>query len=536
MTTHVPTVQRASARTWVALAIMTLPVFMMANDVSVLFLALPAISADLQPQATQSLWILHVGELLGAGLVLTMGRLGDRVGRRRLLLIGLAAYAVASTMAAFSPNPETLIVARALIGVSVAIISPSTFSLLRQMFPDPKQFSLAVAMNLSMFSVGMALGPPLGGLLLTYFWWGSLFLVNVPVALFALLILPFLLPEYRDPGAGRLDPRSVLLSTVALVLVVYGLQELAAQGARPSLLAAVVVGALLLWLFVRRQRRLADPLLDLGMFARPVFAVAVSLSFLMLLAASGADLFLVQFLQSALGLSPGVVGLLLILPAAASFVSTMLTPVLIRFMGSGAVVGSGMLLAAGGLMVVLFAAGSGTVWALMLGSTLVSVGGGPVMTLGSQLALSSVPMERTGSASAVGDVSSGLGQTLGLALIGSLGLAVYRISLSGSLPEGVSSAQGDVAGDSIGGAVAVSEQVGGSTGAALREAAGSGFGLGLQVSAGAGAVMLTVAAVVVPVLLRGHRADRPEESQPGRGSASAPESASLHEHGSGDTA
>lgn len=511
-TTQAPNPPRAGRAAWFGLAILTLPIFMMANDVSVLFLALPAIGADLQPQATQSLWILHVGELLGAGLVLTMGRLGDRVGRRRLLLIGLTAYAAASTMAAFSPNPETLIVARALIGVSVAAISPSTLSLLRQMFPDPKQFSTAVALNLSAFSVGMALGPPIGGLLLEFFWWGSLFLINVPVALVALATLPFLLPEFRDPDAGRLDVRSVLLSTVALVALVYGLQELAAQGARPLLLAAVVLGSVLLWLFLRRQRRLDDPLMDLGMFTRRVFALAVSMGMLMLLFTAGTDLFLVQYLQSVLGISPGLVGLLLTIPAAASFPATMVTPVLIRFLPTGAVVGGGMLLGVIGMVTIALAAGTGTVWALVLGTTVVSIGGGPVMTLGSQLAISSVPMERAGSASAVNDVTTGMGQTLALALMGSVGLAVYRIGLGGSLPDEVSEQTGEAAGNSIGAAMAISEDLGGSTGAALREAAGTAFGQGLQVTAGVGAALLFAAAVTMMVLLRGHRADQPQDT------------------------
>ncbi|MEU3309962.1 MFS transporter [Nocardiopsis sp. NPDC006832] len=499
---------RAGRAAWLGLAVLTLPIFMMANDVSVLFLALPAIGADLQPQATQSLWILHVGELLGAGLVLTMGRLGDRVGRRRLLLIGLAAYAASSTLAAFSPDPATLIVARALIGASVATISPSTLSLLRSMFPDPGQFATAVALNLSAFSVGMALGPPLGGLLLEFFWWGSLFLVNVPVALLALVTLPFLLPEYRDPNPGRMDVPSVLSSTVALVLLVYGLQELAAQGSRPSLLAAVVVGSALLWWFVRRQRRLKDPLMDPGMFARPIFVLAVTMCFLMLLAAAGTDLFLVQYLQSVLGISPGLVGALLIVPAVAGFVGTMLTPVLIRFLTTGVVVGGGMLVAVSGLATILWGAGTGSAWPLILGTTVTSIGGAPAMTLGSQLALSSVPMERTGSASAVTDVAAGLGQTLGLALMGSLGLLVYRTSLSGAFTGDVPEA----ARGSIGGALATADDLGSTAGAALREAAASAFGLGLQVTAGAGGVLLAVAAVVMMAVLRGHRANEPEEA------------------------
>lgn len=497
---------RATWREWLGLAVLTLPIFMMANDVSVLFLALPAIGADLQPHATQSLWILHIGELLGVGLVLTMGRLGDRIGRRRLLFTGLAAYAVASTLAAFAPNPETLILARALLGASVATLSPSTLSLLRHMFPDPRQFSLAVALNLSAFSVGMALGPPMGGLLLEFFWWGSLFLVNVPVALLALATLPFLLPEFRDRNAGRLDVMSVLLSTVALIVLVYGLQELAEQGPRPLLLAAVVTGLVLGWVFLRRQRRLADPLLQLDMFATRAFLVSVSAMTLMIFVTAGPDLFLVQFLQSVLGISPGLVGALLIVPAVGGLVGGLLPPVLIRVLTVGQVMGASKIVALAGLVTVVLAAGQGSVQGLIAGSTLVSLGA-PVMTLGSQVALSSVPEERTGSASAVTDVATGMGQTLSLALLGSVGLAVYRSGLETAKPDGAFGDTADAAGDSIGAAVSIADELGGATGEALQQAAGASFGDALQVTAGTAAVLTAVSAVAVTVLLWRHRAD-----------------------------
>lgn len=504
MTLQAPA-RRATWRQWLGLAILTLPIFMMANDVSVLFLALPAIGADLQPHATQSLWILHIGELLGVGLVLTMGRLGDRIGRRRLLFIGLAAYAVASTLAAFSPTPEMLILARALLGVSVATLSPSTLALLRHMFPDPRQFSLAVALNLSAFSVGMALGPPLGGLLLELFWWGALFLVNVPVALLALTVLPFLLPEFRDPSAGRLDVVSILLSTTALVALVYGLQELAEQGPRPLLLGAMAAGVVLGWAFLRRQRRLADPLLDLRMFATRAFLVSVSAMALMVFVTSGPDLFLVQYLQSVLGITPGLVGLLLIVPAAASLAGSLLTPVLIRFLTAGQIMGASKAVSLIGLLTVVLAAGQGSVWGLIAGSTLTALGA-PVMTLGSQVALSSVPQERTGSASAVTDVATGLGQTLSLALLGSVGLAVYRSGLDTAMPDGVPDQTGEAAGDSIGAAVSIADEMGGATGQALQEAAGAAFGSALQVTAGAAAALTAATAVAAAVLLWRHRA------------------------------
>lgn len=499
--------RRATWREWLGLTILTLPVFMMANDVSVLYLALPRIGADLLPSAAQSLWILHVGELLGAGLVLTMGRLGDRVGRRLLLLTGLAVYAVASAAAAFAPDPVTLIAARAVLGASVAVISPSALALLRQMFPDSRQFATAVALYLSAFSVGMALGPPLGGLLLEFLWWGSVFLVNVPVALFALVTLPFLLPEFRDPAAGRLDPASVLLSTAALVLVVFGLQEAVSRGPEPPLLAAVAGGLALGWLFWRRQRRLDDPLLPPGLFSARGFGAAVSLSLLMLLVAGGPNLFLVQFLQSALEVPPGLVGLLLVLPAVAGLAGTMLTPLLLRWATAGQVLALSMPVALVGLVSMAASAGPGSLWGLVTGTVLLSLGGGPAMTLGSQLALSAAPRERAGTASAVTDVASGMGQTLSLALLGGLGLAVYRGVLEGSLPAGVPSDAAETAGEGVGAAAAVAGDLGGAVGAALREAAETALGDALQTVSVVGAVVLACTVVVVSVRLWRHRPD-----------------------------
>ncbi|GAA0981433.1 MFS transporter [Nocardiopsis tropica] len=504
MTVETPQ-RRATWREWLGLAILTLPIFMMANDVSVLYLAMPAIGADLLPSASQSLWILHVGELLGAGFVLTLGRLGDRVGRRRLLLTGLAVYGAASAAAAFSPDAWTLIAARALLGLAAATLAPSALSLLRQMFTDPRQFSLAVALNLSAFSVGMALGPPLGGVLLEFFPWGALFLVNVPIALLALAALPLLLPEYRDPAAGRLDPASVLLSAGALVLAVFGLQEIAARGPQPPFLAAVGAGLVLGWLFLRRQRRTDDPLLDPGMFAARGFGVAVCLGLLMLFVAGGPNLFLVQFLQSVLGVSPGAVGLLLVLPAAAGLAGTVLTPAFLRWGSVGQVLAASMPVALAGLAVMAVAAGQGSLWGLVAGTSLLSLGGGPALTLGSQVALSAVPLEQTASASAVNDVAAGMGQTLSLALLGSVGLAVYRTTLAGAWPAGVPGSADGAAGDSVGAAMGIAGDLGGAAGTALAEAAGAALEAALRTSSVIAAAVLVVPMAAVSALLWRHR-------------------------------
>ncbi len=214
---------------------------MLATDMGGLFLAIPTITADLTPSSTQMLWILHIGELLTVGFVLTMGRLADRIGRRRLLVIGVAVYGIASVAAAFSTSTWMLIATRALLGIAAATITPSTMSLLRNMFPDPKQFSIAIAVNLSAFSAGLTLGPPIGGLLLDHFWWGAIFLANVPAAL-VFLLGARLLPTYRNSNVGRLDLVSVALSLLALMAIIFGLQEIAQNGFAVLYVSAVVAG------------------------------------------------------------------------------------------------------------------------------------------------------------------------------------------------------------------------------------------------------------------------------------------------------
>ncbi|MGH2805148.1 MAG: MFS transporter, partial [Thermoleophilaceae bacterium] len=343
-----PAAPRAGRREWLGLAVIALPCLLYAMDLTVLNLALPALSADLQPSSSQLLWIVDIYGFLVAGFLMTMGTLGDRIGRRRLLLIGAAAFGVASVFAAFSTSAEMLIAARALLGVAAATLAPSTLSLIRNMFHDPQQRTFAIGVWITSFSAGGALGPLAGGLLLERFWWGSVFLLAVPVMLLLLAVGPRLLPEFRDPEAGRLDLISAALSLVAVLAVIYGLKQIAQDGMGSVPTLFIVAGLALGAAFLRRQRKLVDPLIDLRLFRVPAFSAALATNTLAFFVAFGAFLFLAQYLQLVLGLSPLRAGLWTVPSGAGFIVGSMLTPLIVRRVPPAFVMGGGLVLAAAG--------------------------------------------------------------------------------------------------------------------------------------------------------------------------------------------
>jgi MFS transporter, DHA2 family, multidrug resistance protein len=267
---------RATRREWIGLAVIALPCLVYAMDMTVLNLAVPAISTELKPTASQLLWIIDIYGFLVAGFLITMGTLGDRIGRRKLLLIGAAAFGAASVIAAFSHSAEMLIAMRALLGIAGATLAPSTMSLIRNMFHDERQRQFAIGIWIASFSLGGAIGPLVGGVMLQLFWWGSVFLLAVPVMALLLLLGPRLLPEYRDPNAGRVDLPSVAQSLTAVLAVIYGLKRIAEQGVSATSVAIVLAGLMIGVLFVRRQGTLAYPLLELKLFRQSRFAAAIA--------------------------------------------------------------------------------------------------------------------------------------------------------------------------------------------------------------------------------------------------------------------
>ncbi|HZA81650.1 MAG TPA: MFS transporter, partial [Actinomycetes bacterium] len=341
--------QRAGRREWIGLAVLALACLLYAMDLTVLHLAVPSLSAELRPSSAQLLWITDIYGFMVAGFLVTMGTLGDRIGRRRLLLLGGAAFGAVSVLAAFSGTPEMLIAARALLGIAGATLAPSTLSLIFSMFTDPAQRSRAIGIWITAFSAGGAIGPVLGGVLLERFWWGSVFLLAVPVMALLLLLGPRVLPEYKDPQAGRLDLVSAAMSLVAVLAVVFGLKLFAQDGFSAVAVAAVVVGLAVGVAFVRRQRSLADPMIDLQLFRIRTFNAALTTNLLGIFIAVGYFLFVAQYLQLVLGLSPLEAGLWSLPSAAGFIVGSNLAPRVLRGVRPATVIGAGLALGAVGL-------------------------------------------------------------------------------------------------------------------------------------------------------------------------------------------
>lgn len=416
---------RAGTREWLGLAVLALPTLLVSMDVSVLHLAVPAITSSLSADAGQMLWIIDIYGFMIAGFLVTMGTLGDRIGRRKLLLVGGAAFGAASVLAAFSTSPEMLIASRALLGVAGATLMPSTLSLIVNMFRSDAQRGVAIAVWVTMFSLGTALGPVVGGALLEFFWWGSVFLLAVPVMALLLVAGPALLPEFRDPDAGRIDLVSVALSLAALLPVIYGLKGLATGASVITSTAAIVLGAVFAVAFTLRQRNLASPLLDLALFKQRAFAVTAVAMLTSMFIAGGTYLFVTQYLQLVAGFSPMQAGLWLLPAAGGLILTSMLAPALARKVKPHYVVVGGLLISAVG-QVMLATVGTDDLTLLVVGFMLMYSGGGPMISLGTDLIIGSAPPEQAGSASSISESATELGMALGVAALGSLGTLVYR--------------------------------------------------------------------------------------------------------------
>ena len=494
-------VPKAGRREWIGLAVILLPTLLYAMDLTVLHLAVPAISRDLAPTSAQLLWIIDIYGFLVAGSLLTMGTLGDRIGRRKLMLIGATLFGLASLLAAFATSAEMLIAARALLGIAGATIAPSTLSLLRNMFHDPAQFSVAVGVWVSGFSAGSALGPLVGGVLLERFWWGSVFLISVPVMVVLLITAPLLLPEYRDPDAGRLDLFSAALSLIAVLAVIYGLKQIAVEGLGWPSALTVVAGLAVGSLFVRRQLTQADPLIDMKLFANRAFSGSLAMYMLSVLFAFGIFYFTGQYLQLVAGMSPLHAGLWSLPTAAAFIIGSNLAPRIVRRFRPGRVVTVGLSVAAVGLAM-LSQVGVDSVPLLLLGSFVMAVGVSPVVTLATDIIVGSAPPEQAGAASGISETSAEFGGALGIAVLGSIGTAVYRNQVAARLPADVPLEVAAATRETLGGAVAAAAQLPEPLAAMLLGTAREAFVQGLQLSSLIGSVGLTGTAVLVAFLLR----------------------------------
>jgi DHA2 family multidrug resistance protein-like MFS transporter len=493
---------RATRREWVGLAVIALPCLVYAMDLTVLNLALPAISTDLRPTGSQLLWIVDIYGFMVAGFLITMGTLGDRIGRRRLLLMGAAAFGLASAIAAFSSSAEMLVAMRALLGIAGATLAPSTLSLIRNMFHDEHERQLAIGVWIASFSVGGAIGPLVGGVLLELFWWGSVFLVAVPVMVLLLLLGPMILPEYRDPHAGRVDPISVAQSLVSVLAVIFALKQFAERGFAWVPLVLLLVGVAIGVLFVRRQGRLAYPLLDTTLFRQSKFSAAIAAYGLSSLAMFGVYIFITQYLQLVLGLTPLQAGVTTLPWAVAFVVGSLATPRLARRWSSVSILVWGLAISAFGFAMLTLVDGPYAIAVLVAITVVMSAGMAPVFTVGNEMIITAAPPERAGAASAISETSSELGGALGIAILGSIGAALYRNAMADAVPPGVPPEAAEAARGTLGGALSAAALLPDQLGAAFLGAAREAFTQGLQLTALVSAVTVMVTAVLGVVVLR----------------------------------
>jgi DHA2 family multidrug resistance protein-like MFS transporter len=499
-----PRARRAGRREWLGLGVLTLACLVYVMDLTVLHLAVPAISRDLRPSSVELLWIIDIYGFMVAGFLITMGTLGDRIGRRRLLLTGAAAFGAASVLAAFAPTAELLILSRALLGIAGATIAPSTLSLIYAMFEEPSQRSRAVAVWVSAFSAGGVVGPVLGGLVLAQFWWGAVFLLAVPVMAALLILGPRILPEYKDPTAGRLDAVSVVLSLVAILAIIFGLKQVAQDGPGALPLGAIVLGLAVGAAWVRRQLTAADPMFDLGLFRIPRFTTALAVNFLTIFLAIGYFLFVAQYMQLVLGLTPLEAGLWSLPEAVGFIIGPNLAPRIVRRIRPAYLMAGGFVLAGVGLALLstITAETPNGLAIVVIASTIISLGLGPIFGLTTELIVGSAPPERAGAATGMSETGSEVGGALGLSILGTIGLVIYRARMAADLPAGVPAAAAAAARDTLGAAAEVASQIPGEAGLALLRVAQSAFVEGLQVAASISVVLALVVAVVTLVGLR----------------------------------
>jgi DHA2 family multidrug resistance protein-like MFS transporter len=503
--------QRAGRQAWIGLAVLALPTLLISIDVFVMLLALPHISEALHASSVQQLWIMDMYGFMLSGCMITMGTLGDRIGRRKLLLIGASAFGLVSIVAAYSTSAGTLIAARAALGIAGATLAPSTLALITNMFRDTKQRGLAIGIWFVCFMGGAALGPVVGGLLLAHFWWGSVFLVGVPPMALLLILGPMLLPEFRDRHAGRIDLISVGLSLAAILPFIYGVKELARDGWTAGPAASLLIGLAVGVLFIRRQRSLADPLLDLRLFANPAFSGALGSMLFGTMLMGALMLFLTEHLQLVEGLSALDTGLWMLPVSAGSIVSLVCSPLLARRFRPAHLIAAGLVVSIAGLLVITQVGTGSSPVRLILGWVIINVGSGPFVTLTTELVLGSVPPGKAGSAAAINETSGEFGFAVGIAVLGSIGAAVYRAGMASAVPSNVPQDAALAARDTLTGATAAA----GSLPNDVLTAAKDAFTSGMHVIAGLSAVLLLGVAIVVVRLLRQVPASgRPVQAKP----------------------
>ncbi len=500
---------RAGRKEWTGLAVLLLPLLLVSMDVSVLYFAVPFISRDLAPSSTQQLWIFDVYGFVLAGLLITMGSLGDRIGRRRLLLIGAVAFSLASLGAAYSHTAGQLIAARAVEGIAGATLMPSTLALIRNMFHDEKQRRTAIAIWTAATMSGVGLGPVLSGILLNHYWWGSVFLINVPFMVLLLALGPVLVPEFRAPQPGRFDLLGSVLSLGAVLPTIYGIKEIAAYGTDLPRVLCIVAGVSAGMAFILRQARARAPMIDLKLFRSRPFAGSVTMSLVSMFALVGFAIFATQYLQSVLGMRPFTAAAWSLVPMAGTMAGAPLTRLLVQRFDRGLVAAAGFLVAGAGFAGLTWVHAHSPLWFLLTAASVYAGGLVAVMSIGSDLMMGAVPPHRAGAAAAVVETASEFGGALGIAVLGSIGTAAYRSGLAAAVPAGTPPAALGAARATLGGALTAAGLLPGRSGAGLLDAARTAFAHGLDVAALGAAATMILAAVLTAVFLRGIRTAAP---------------------------
>lgn len=492
--------QAAPWRDWTALALLMFPVLLVAVDNTALTFALPEIARSLDVGGIQLLWIVDAYPLVLAALLVSMGNLGDRIGRRRLLLIGSTGFAAVSAATAFAPSAEWLIAGRAALGVFGAMLMPSTLSLIRNIFTDPNRRRLAIAVWAAGFSGGAALGPIFGGWLVEHFWWGAVFLVAAFLLLPLLAFGRVLIPESKDANPGRVDVPSIVLSVVTMAPFVYGIKEFAVHGFGASAAAFMGFGLVMGVVFVRRQQRIDSPMLDVALFKNKVFSTAIVANVLSLFSMTGFIYFFAQHLQLVEGQSPMEAGIAMIPALLATVIAGLLVVPLVKRVRPGFVVAGGLTLSAIGYLVAVTGNhGSGPVF-LLSALTVLAIGVGAAETISNDLILSSVPADKSGAASAISETGYELGSLLGTAVLGSILTASYQHNLV--VPDGVSAEAARKSGETLAGAVDAASGLPAELSEALTTAARTAFDSGVHITAAIGLVLMAGAAVMAAVVLR----------------------------------